>query len=321
MRTMQDRRSIQKMLRMKLRTGFTLVELLVVISIIALLIALLLPALASARQLAVRTQGASNLQQIGIALHEYANEYRGQYPLACVYDYTFEDANLSTNTNPSELFEPLAGLSTLFVSSYGYVPNEPLINPQDGILPDTAAGISLLFSPDTNTGFQPYEPSVMGPWDYNAQGKCDLFGFWTGLSYWVDEGQDYSAAYDLSAVTSFGAGPYFNTFMHNPNGGGLINRYSSDPLHQPALNPQSGGGTLLVTDNALFTDPTGTQGQMQPSFYGGLADVPASNYADEGLGGALPVGEHEMYNDGSVRWVPMSSIKVRFRYEAAFQGW
>ena len=65
---------------MKRRRGLTLIELLVVISIIALLIALLLPALAKAKRLALRIQTASNMRQIGIALHEYTNEYRGQYP-------------------------------------------------------------------------------------------------------------------------------------------------------------------------------------------------------------------------------------------------
>ncbi len=59
--------------------GFTLVELLVVISIIALLISLLLPALAQARIMALRTQCASNLHQIGVAMQEYAVEF-GMYP-------------------------------------------------------------------------------------------------------------------------------------------------------------------------------------------------------------------------------------------------
>jgi prepilin-type N-terminal cleavage/methylation domain-containing protein len=60
--------------------AFTLVELLVVIGIITVLIALLLPVLNSARERARRIMCASNLRQIGIALHIYANDNKGMYP-------------------------------------------------------------------------------------------------------------------------------------------------------------------------------------------------------------------------------------------------
>src|SRR5690606_18239169 len=57
--------------------GFTLVELLVVISIIAVLIAILLPALGAARRTAQMTGSLSNLKQLAVAHHMYANDNKG----------------------------------------------------------------------------------------------------------------------------------------------------------------------------------------------------------------------------------------------------
>ena len=64
------------------RKGFTLVELLVVIGIIAVLMGILLPALSAVKRTAQRVVCGSNLAGIGKAILLYANEYNGEYPRA-----------------------------------------------------------------------------------------------------------------------------------------------------------------------------------------------------------------------------------------------
>ena len=68
------------------KSGFTLVELLVVISIISLLVSILLPALTKAREQAKAAICLSNLRQFNIAAQMYAHNYADHYPIA----YRFE---------------------------------------------------------------------------------------------------------------------------------------------------------------------------------------------------------------------------------------
>lgn len=72
---------INRRWRRFVRRDFSLIELLVVISIMAIMVSMLLPALGQARRIAYKISCSSNLHQMGIAVQMYVNEY-GYFPRA-----------------------------------------------------------------------------------------------------------------------------------------------------------------------------------------------------------------------------------------------
>jgi prepilin-type N-terminal cleavage/methylation domain-containing protein len=86
--------------------AFTLIELLVVIAVIGILCALLLPALAGAKERGRRVACLSNLRQIGVAIHGYAEDNDGNIPYG---------PKAPPYTNPSD-FYPSTGAPTSLIS-------------------------------------------------------------------------------------------------------------------------------------------------------------------------------------------------------------
>lgn len=127
------------------RTALTLVELLVVIAILAVLIALLIPAVQKVREAALRTQSMNNLKQITLALHTYADTYRGGLPNKVGYNAVahVEDRShfmaLLPYLEQGQLFQAYKskysgnGLGNEFVIPVYLDPADPSIEDEQGV--------------------------------------------------------------------------------------------------------------------------------------------------------------------------------------------
>ncbi|HEY3398607.1 MAG TPA: type II secretion system protein [Armatimonadota bacterium] len=98
----------------RLRTGFTLVEMLVVIAIIAVLSAILFPVIANARNNARRVECISHLKNLGMAFSLYCNDSYQYFPTWCV-------SHPNPMAPPTPKDQPAAGIITWDITIGDYV--------------------------------------------------------------------------------------------------------------------------------------------------------------------------------------------------------
>ena len=125
-------------------TGFTLIEMLVAISIIALLIALLLPTVKRAREAARRTVCMSNTRQLALSLNLYADDFDSTYPASAL-------TGLSLNSRSGQAHHQIWGDPDI----QGF-PEWKIVNPYH----DDVMKIHICPS---DTGPSPGSPQANGP--------------------------------------------------------------------------------------------------------------------------------------------------------------
>ena len=229
--------------------GFTLVELLVVIGIIALLISILLPSLNKARETANRAKCASNMHQIGLAILLYQQDNQQLYPR------TIQSYGTADNPAPTWGTGNTAAASTAdpFVGTTSSVSNNDVSASLFLLLRNEQIGSEVFICPSSNAQ----------KWDFGGGSNTALnwsnwiaitsnlsysyenpFASTTAVSYgWNLKNPD--ATYAIAADINPGRTPPNTTF--NPS-----NINTSSP------NSQMRGGNSLNHDedgqNVLFGD-------------------------------------------------------------------
>jgi prepilin-type processing-associated H-X9-DG protein/prepilin-type N-terminal cleavage/methylation domain-containing protein len=239
------------------RVGFTLVELLVVIGIIAVLIAILLPALNRARAQAKTVQCSSNLRQIGIALQNYATTYKGFLPPGFAH------------TDPTNANSPVYNWTSLLVA---------LMDKQKGSTNSsgdlstgaTTGGFRRIFLCPEVSGFADFDPNDVAVTHYLGHPRLlpDLYGSGAGVAdrYIRTFGGDPNAVlkpYNLARLKrSAEIIVVFDGSMSLLEGVGQNTSYSGAPYYRPRQGIPIGdwinNRSLQTARTALIADYANT---------------------------------------------------------------
>jgi len=272
------------------RHGFTLVELLVVISIIALLLALLLPALSKAREVAKNMVCGSNLRQIGIGYQLYSMDHDGWGPP----EIRHETANT---------FEDFSDWG------YSYFPQPKEENGMEIVELFRCPAASTVAWPGSNSGGDPTN-SPFGPLGKISKHSGDD---WLHASYFTL----FGTGSRLGQSNNNWYGHYWFSSTRSTEGGLLWSGYAGFATRSASFLPRMNMAGTTVTDpnndNTMYVLPTSRQAMAMDAKADNRAFITSmdgrrfnANHPDQD-------GKNVMYMDGHVEWQARGSSRVATR--------